>query len=300
MSQAPAVPTILEAIEASGPQFKRVERSIGAILIDAGRLTPQEAERILEVQREQGLPFGETGIRLGMLTSEDISFALSRQFGHPSVTPGKSTISEELVAAYKPSSAQGEALRALRDKLLHRWFGTAPERRSLAVISPSRGEGRSFIAANLAIVFSQLGRRTLLIDADMRNASQHRLFGVDNRAGLSAMLSGRCGPEAVQPIPALPGLHVLPAGVAPPNPPELLERDIFSESLQQLGRQFQIMLLDTPAAAETGDAHTATIRAGAALMVIRKHATRVGLARAVAHNCSQASAAVVGTVVNDF
>ncbi len=300
MSYTPAVPVLRQGIEASDTQFKRAEHSIGTILIDAGRLTTEEAGRILKVQREQGLFFGEVGIALGVLNSADIDFALSRQFRYSSLTPGKSAVSEDLVAAYEPSSVQGEALRALRDKLVQRWFGTAPGRTSLAVISPGRDEGRSFIAANLAVAFSQLGRRTLLIDADMRNASQHRLFGVANRAGLSAMLSGRCGTEAVQPILAFPGLHVLTAGVKPPNPPELLAQEVFPESLRQLGMHFQVILLDTPAAAETGDAQTVAMRAGAAFMVVRKHATHIALARAVARNCSEASVAMVGTVVNDF
>ncbi|OGA47302.1 MAG: chain length determinant protein tyrosine kinase EpsG [Betaproteobacteria bacterium RIFCSPLOWO2_12_FULL_62_13] len=285
---------------AAGTQPKRGERPIGAILIDAGRLTLEDAERILRLQREQGLRFGEAATQLGVLTGADIAFALSRQFDYPYLLRGESAVSEDLVAAYDPFSPQVEALRTLRSQLMLRWFDTELERKALAIVSAGRGEGRSFIAANLAVVFSQLGEHTLLIDADMRNPCQHKLFGLENRVGLSGLLAERCGTEAIQRIPALLDLSVLPAGAGPPNPSELLARPLFSQLLQELGKEFDVILLDTPAAAETGDAQTVIMRAGAALIVVRKNATRMSQVRDIADTTTQASATVVGTVLNEF
>ncbi len=276
------------------------ERSIGAILINTGRLRLEDAECIVRLQREQGLRFGDAATQLGLLTRADIEFALSRQFVYPYLLRGESNVRENVIAAYEPFSPQAEALRALRSQLMLRWFDSDPARTTLAVVSAARNEGRSFIAANLAVVFSQLGERTLLIDADMRNPCQHDLFGLDNRAGLSAVLSGRGGPEAILRVPALFDLSVLPAGVQPPNPLELLAQQRFPQLLHGLAKKFDVILLDSPAAAEYADAQTLAVRAGAALIVARKNATRMWQVRGVSDTVIQASATVVGTVLNDF
>jgi protein-tyrosine kinase len=279
---------------------KRDGRSIGEILIDAGRLRPEDAERILRLQREDGLRFGDAAVRLGLLTQADIEFAVSRQFDHPYLLSGESRVSEKLVAAYSTSGPQVEALRALRSQLMLRWFDSDPSRKALAIVSAARNEGRSFIAANLAVMFSQLGERTLLIDADMRNSSQHELFGLHNRVGLSAVLSGRAGHEAIQRIPSLLDLSVLPSGAAPPNPVELLARPLFQQLLNDLAQTFDCILLDSPPTAGCTDAHTVAARAGAALIVTRKNVTSVGQVRGVFDAVSQVGATVVGTVLNDF
>jgi protein-tyrosine kinase len=276
------------------------ERLIGAILVEAGRLTPENAERILRLQRDEGLRFGDAGTRLGLLTPADIEFALSRQFSYAYLLRGESKVSEELVAAYEPLSQPSEALRVLRNQLMTRWFDGNRADKALAIISAERKEGRSFLAANLAVVFSQLGAHTLLIDADMRNSRQHGLFGLDNRAGLSAVLSGRAGLDAIQRIPGLLDLAVLPAGVQPPNPHELLARALFPKMLEELERKFDVILLDSPAAALYADAQTVAVRAGAALIVARKNAARMWRVRGVSDTVSQASTTIVGAVLNDF
>ena len=279
---------------------KRGDRSIGAILIDAGRLKPEAAESILRLQREQGLLFGDAAMQLGLLTKEDIEFAIARQFDYPYLLRGRSAVSEDLIAAYAPFTPQVEALRALRSQLMLRWFDADVAHKALAVVSAERNEGRSFIAANLAIVFSQLGEHTLLVDADMRNPSQHLCFGLDNRAGLSAVLTGRGGPDVIQRIPALRDLSVLPAGVPPPNPSELLARPEFAQLLKELATEFDILIIDTPAAADTADAQTITMRAGGGLIVVRKNASRAWRVRGIADHAIQTSATIVGTVLNDF
>jgi protein-tyrosine kinase len=280
--------------------LKATERSIGGVLIHAGRLRPEDAEQILRLQREKGLRFGEAAKELGLLTQADIEFALSRQFDYPYLQRGESKVSEEIVAAYAPFSSQAETLRAVRSQLMLRWFDNDPARKALAIISAARKEGRSYIAANLAVVFSQLGERTLLIDADLRHARQHKFFGLEDRAGLSAVLSGRAGLEAIQRIPALLNLSVLPAGVLPPNPQELLARPLFAQLLHELPAHFDIILLDSPAAAETSDAQTLAVRAGAALIVARRNAARLWRVRGISDSMLQAKATIVGAVFNDF
>jgi protein-tyrosine kinase len=274
--------------------------TIGTVLIEAGRLTSEGAERILRLQREEGLRFGDAAIRLGLLNAGDVQFALSRQFHYPYLTHGNSAVSEELVAAYDPFGARAESLRALRSQLTLRWFDNDPSRKALTIVSAARKEGRSFIAANLAVVFAQLGERTLLIDADLRHPRQHALFGLENHVGLSAVLAGRGGPETVQHVPALPKLSVLPAGALPPNPQELLAGPIFPKLLHQLAEQLDVILLDSPAAADAADAQILAVRSGAALIVARTNATRMWRVQGVTDSVVQARATIVGSVLNDF
>jgi receptor protein-tyrosine kinase len=295
MADSSFIPTLTES---SLPQHD--DRSIGTILVKAGRLTPENVERILRLQREQDLLFGDAAAQLGLLTPADIELALSRQFSHPYLLSGESKVSKELVAAYAPSSPQSEALRALRSQLMLRWIDGTPGHKALAIISAERKEGRSFLAANLAVLFSQLGAHTLLIDADMRNPSQHNFFGLDNGGGLSEALSGRVNPVTIKHISGLPDLWVLTAGTPPPNPLELLARPKFSKLFGELRQKFDVILFDSPAATEFADAQTLAMRAGAALIVVRRNATRMWQVRGVSDLVAQGSANVVGTVLNDF
>jgi receptor protein-tyrosine kinase len=288
----------VSALEHIGP--KDADRLIGAILVEAGRLKAEDAERTLQLQREQGMRFGEAAIRLGLVSVADIEFALALQFGYRCPVRGESKISESLVAAYTASGPEVEAMRALRGHLMQRWFDGGPARKALAVVSAVRNEGRSFIAASIAVIFSRLGQRTLLIDADMRHPSQHKIFGLENRVGLSTLLAGRARHEAIQPIPALPDLSALPAGAAPPNPQELLARPLFARQLNEFALAYDVIILDTPSAAECTDGHTAAARTGAALVVARKNVSRAVSARSLCDAVKQAGAAVVGSVLNDF
>lgn len=276
-----------------------VERSIGAILIDNGRLTAIDAEKILREQKVSKARFGDAAMKLGLLTQSDIDFALARQFDYPYLGVDDQSISEEVIAAFKPFSPAVEQLRALRTQLMLRWFGADQTRKGLAIVSPSDRDGRSFVAANLAVVFSQLGERTLLIDADLRTPRQHQLFKLDNSAGLSAVLSGRVNPLAApHKVLALLDLSVLPAGATPPNPQELLSRDLFSNVLAQYGEAYDVIILDTPSVTKSADAQTIAARAGAAMIVARNHVTPLSALQGLVGKLQNSNVTVVGSLLN--
>jgi protein-tyrosine kinase len=275
-------------------------RALGAILVDAGRLDAGATEQILHRQREHGQRFGQAAISLGLLTAADVELGLARQFDFPYLLQGDSALSEELVLAYQPFGAQAEALRMLRSELLQRWFGAGRRQHALAITSAHAQEGRSFLAANLAVAFSQLGKRTLLIDADLRQPRQHALFGLPNGMGLSALLSGRAGLAAIAPIAGLPGLSVLGSGIAPPNPAELLARPAFAQLLDELAHSYEVVLIDTPAALDCVDARGVAASAGAALVVARKDASALGAVTQLAATMGQGGIAVLGAVLNEF
>ena len=276
------------------------DRSIGAILIKLGRLSVADAEKVMRYQVERNVRFGDAALALGVLTPADIEFALSRQYDYPYLLRGESNISADVVAAYEPFTSRVESLRALRNQLMWRWFDTGEERRVLAIAGAERGDGRSFLAANLAVVFSQQGQRTLLIDADMRNPRQHEIFSLESRVGLSSVLSGRNGIDAVQRVPALVDLSVLTAGAPPPNPSELLGRPSLGQMLRELAPKYDVILIDTPASSECSDVQMVAGRAGAALVVTRQNVSHVNQVRDLIGSLTEARAHLVGTVLNNF
>jgi protein-tyrosine kinase len=281
-------------------KVRNADRSIGAILIDAGRLTAQDAERIINFQKQSDLRFGEAGIELGLISESDVLYALSLQFDYPYLQPGPNKpISPEVVAAYKPFSPEGEGLRALRSQLQLRWFDAKGANTSLAVVGASRGEGRSYLAANLAVTFAQLGERTLLIDADMRTPRQHKLFKIENQTGLSNLLAGRMQDQVVTFVHGIPGLAVLPSGPIPPNPGELLSRPALPRILQQSMSTFDVVLIDTPAIELGPDALLLARGAGAALMLARTNLTRTAQFDDALGAMAESNVFVVGSVLVD-
>lgn len=275
-------------------------RTIGDILVAAGRLSPADAARIALRQHQEKSQFGDAARALNLLTKEDIDFALSKQFDYAYLPEQDTSLSHELVAAYKPFSRVGENLRDVRSQLMLRWFNADTARKVLAVVSPGAGEGRSFCAANLSIVFAQQGERTLLIDGDLRAGRQQALFKLGKGAGLSGLLAGRTGlEEAAQAVPGLPGLAVLAAGAVPPNPQELLGRPAFSELLSLAARAFDVVIIDTPAGAAFADAEIIASRAGAALMLARQNISLLPQAAQLAKRLQDSGVALVGSVLND-
>ena len=276
----------------------RANSHIGALLVDSGKITQDEADRVMRLQREKGLRFGDAAIKLGLVTGSDIEQALARQFEFPYLIPGTSSLSGALVAAYAPFDKKVEIFKAIRSQLMLRWFNLDLGSKHLAIVSPGRKEGRSYFASNLAVVFSQLGERTLLVDADMRNPCQHALFNLENRAGLSTLLSGRAETDLIEHIEALPDLSILPAGPVPPNPQELLGRPLFQKLLADLAKEFDVRILDTPPAGANADAQTIAARAGGALMVARRHHTPARSVKAFSSQLSGLGATLMGAVMN--
>ena len=257
---------------------------------------------MLAYQRTHNLRFGEAAVRLGLISEAEVQFALSRQFAYAYLrkVPGEARgLSDEIVAAYQPFSSRVEQLRAIRSQLMLRWFDRAEERQVLTIVGAERGEGRTYLAANLAVVFAQLGERTLLIDADMRTPRQHLLFSLENRTGFSTMLAGRLREEAIVRIPDLAGLSVLPAGPTPPNPLELLNRLNFEEFMIGVRGLYDVVIVDTPAMTVGEDAAMIAVKTGAALAVARSGSTRVAAFTDLVQGLMDAGVAVVGSVLNE-
>lgn len=279
-------------------QFGR-SRSIGQILVDAGRISPDAAARIASSQSDQGLRFGEAGVKLNLITLADIEFALARQFEYPYLDPSEKRINQSLVTAFQPFSECAEQLRSLRTRLLMHLVANDTSPRSIAIQGSVRGEGCSFIAANLAVVFSQMGERTLLIDANLRNPSLHQLFGIDAAPGVSEILMGRAGPECIVTVEQFLGLSVLPAGSRAPNPQELLIRSGLSDLLRNAVSRYDVVIVDTPAASTCADAQIVAARCGASVVVARRNVTDARAFRRLQSSLREAAVSLAGVVFND-
>ncbi|MDM7948599.1 polysaccharide biosynthesis tyrosine autokinase [Hydrogenophaga sp.] len=284
----------------NAPERAMPRGTIGEILIERGLIKPEDVKTILERQRIFEEPFGEAAIALKLLKRHDLDAALTKQFNYGYVLDADTRLDPALVTAFKPFSRTSEEFRALKSQLMLRWFNGDPRRRLLAVVSQRPRDGRSFVAANLAVVFAQQGQRTLLIDADLRKPRIATWFHTNHTAGLTGILSGRTGLEAVQGFSALPGLRVLPAGATPPNPQELVSMPAFGQTLDQVQEHFDVVLIDTPAVDGVSDAEIIAARAGAALIVVRKHRSPLRGVSDVAGRLQDTGVAVVGTMLNHY
>jgi chain length determinant protein tyrosine kinase EpsG len=275
-----------------------LDSSMGALLRDSGKLSADDAERVLRIHQDLGIRFGEAAVRLGLVSEDDIQQALAQQFAYPYLQKGQARLSTELVAAYEPFSPQVEALRAIRSQLMLRWF--ARGRRALAIAGVAPEDGASLFASNLALVFSQLGEQTLLVDANLRSPRQQERFALRARQGLSDLLAGRADLDVIAPVAPFVDLSVLPAGTLPPNPQELLAREGFRKLNIQLESRYDVVLYDLPPFTAGADALAVAGRAGGVLLVACKHRSRIADVSRMAEQMAEAGAEVVGSVVVEF
>lgn len=276
------------------------DRSIGSIIAETRNLSAEQVEKILRHQREKGIRFGEAAIALGFANADDVLFALSQQFHYPYAPAEQRKANPELVALNQPFGVQAESFRAIRSQVMLRVFNDTQERRALAVVSPDTQDGKTFFSANLAVTLAQLGGRTLLVDADLRHPRQHQVFGIENNAGLSGILSGRAESKVIQQVPGVPSLFVLPVGITPPNPLELVERPAFGLLMRELVSKFDQVVVDTPAAVYGSDSAVVAARCGAALVVARKNRSRLVSLEDLVANLSESPAKLAGVIVNEF
>jgi protein-tyrosine kinase len=273
------------------------EKSIGDIIRHTNNLTADQVEKVLAHQKQHGLKFGESAVALGFVKREDVLWALSQQFSYPYSSQGPA-VSAELHVASSPFSEVAEAFRDLRSQIITQAYGENMPRKAVAVVSPDIGDGKSFFAANIAVAFSQLGGRTLLVDADMRTPRQQEIFGIESATGLSGILSGRTETNVIKPVEELPSLYVLPVGVVPPNPLELVQRPAFALLMRELLLKFDYVIVDTPAAVHGSDARVIAGACGAAVAIGKAGSTNMDQMRKLTTAITKTSANLVGVILN--
>jgi capsular exopolysaccharide synthesis family protein len=201
-----------------------------------------------------------------------------------------------LLAYHQPSALEAEAYKSLRTSL---YFSTRGERHKvIQITSPNMGDGKSTLAANLAICIAQSGKTVVLVDADCRRPRLHRLFGLRGELGLTSVIVGECGPqEAVRPT-EVPHLSVLPCGPRPTNPAELLTSPKFEELLNELRGQYDFVLVDSPPLLAVTDPCVVAARADGVLLTIRVSKNGRPAAERAKELLTGMGANVLGVVVN--
>jgi polysaccharide biosynthesis transport protein len=189
-----------------------------------------------------------------------------------------------------------ESLRAIRTNVL---FSSAEEgSRSVVVTSTAPGEGKTMVAANLAVALAQAGQRVLLVDADMRKPRIHTVFQRPQQPGLSNALVGNAKSSECVHKTSVAGLWVMPAGTSSPNPAELLGSKRFKEFLGSLGQHFDWVIVDTPPVMAVTDASIVAHLVTGVLFVVRSDMTSRQAAQRAVNQLDQARARFIGAVLN--
>lgn len=272
--------------------------NIGRMLVEQGKITLEEADRVRHLQEEEGLRFGDAAMRLGLVCESDIQQIHAHHFDYPCQPAGPGIFPASLTAAYQPFSAEVEMLRTVRSQLMLRWFAAGNKKLAIASVNP--GDGNSMFAANLSVVFSQLGNPTLLVDANLRRPRQHEIFSLNHGHGLTDLLSGHSGLEMLVRAETFLDLSILPAGASVPNPQELINRSAFGVMNEKLCERFDVILYDTPAFSSAADCLTIASRAGGVLLVVRKNHTRVADLTVFSDQLRRSGTEIVGSVMVSF
>ena len=276
-----------------------VDQSIGSLLRSTRRITDDQVQEVLGYQREHGVRFGEAAVALKLVSHDDVVWALSQQFHYP-YAPSDAISNPEVIVAASPFSDESEVFRELRSQLLLGALNPAEPKRALAVLSPNVGDGKTYVAANLAAAFSQLAGRTLLIDADMRTPRLQDVFGLGpSLAGLSGILSGRADADVIRHVTGLPNLFVLPAGAVPPNPLELVQHPAFGILMAEMLNKFDHVVVDTPAVTHGADSRVIAAKCGAALVVGRRGRSRMDAVDRLTNSLSRITDRLAGIVLNE-
>lgn len=207
---------------------------------------------------------------------------------------------EQLTAVYSPSpyDPHYERIRALRTELLLR-RNSIDSAYMIALISPCPGEGRSRLAAELAIAFAQMNRPTLLVDADLRNPQQHILFDTDNQHGLAEAIESGTTPK-LHSVRRLPRMSVLTAGDIPPNPPELLSSNRFALMIEEWRNKFEFVVIDTSPVMFFSDGIAVANLVGSVLTLSRAQRTSYKHMHSMLRQLTPTHAQVLGGVINHF
>lgn len=205
--------------------------------------------------------------------------------------------SRHLIAKLNPRSPIAEQYRTIRTNL--QFASVDEELNTILVTSASPEEGKSMTAANLAVVYSQQGKRVLLVDADLRKPTVHYTFRLNNIRGLSNLLVGELSvSETILPSD-IDNLDVLTCGPIPPNPSELLGSNRMKQFIETASSEYDLIIFDTPPVLAVTDAQVLANVVDGTLLVIRSKSTEYEAAITAKETLERAQAKLLGTVLND-
>ncbi len=189
-----------------------------------------------------------------------------------------------------------EAYRSLRTSI--QYSGIDTELQSLVVTSSIPSEGKSTVAANLARSFSEMDKKVLLIDADLRKPTIHKKLQLSNQVGLSDLIVQKLNPtEVIQKVDNQ--FHVLTAGKIPPNPAELVGSEKMSQLLSYLKETYDYIVIDTPPVLSVTDPQLLALKADGTLLVVRAEKTKQKVVQTAFKELKKLNVNVIGSILND-
>jgi capsular exopolysaccharide synthesis family protein len=211
-----------------------------------------------------------------------------------------------LVAASSPRSQAAEAYRTLRTNI--QFSSLDRDIRTLLVTSPDANEGKTTILANLAIMFTESGRRVIVVDCDLRRPRLHALFELQESPGMTTMVLDESAEAPLQ-ATMIPQLWLLASGPLPPNPSELLASERMVRIIARLADQADmvlfdsppvgVVLFDSPPVGAVSDAAVLATRVDGVLLVVDAGRTRRDVARQAKEQLDRVGARLLGTVLNN-
>jgi len=300
--------------------MENADQAVASALVLLFKLPEEAIKSIRDSAAALGVSFNEAALHTGLVTENELAEAQEwvarqdRQQGRSLVELAllRDSSRRELVVwegerlqpgpevliAHQPDHPRSEGIRGLRTELLLRTSG----RRGAAIfalLSPGAGEGRSQLCAELAVAFAQLGNKTLLVDADMRNPKQHALFRADNQLGLAqALEEGKV--QRLHGVEGVPQMALLTSGTLPPNPLELLSGGRFESMVVDWRRGFDFVLIDTPPTSKFSDGMAIATIASNVVVLSRAKVTTFAALTEMRRRLETTRARVLGAVINSF
>jgi protein-tyrosine kinase len=296
------------------------EKELSAVMVALYHLSSDQIELVHQATRTAHMGFGEAAVHIGIVTQGELDAAidvllhrvrerevsivetairLRSQARNVAVRRAeKVSPGSEVILAHDPQNPRSERIGALRTALLL-LDETPSQTQALALLSPGPAEGRSLLAAELAIAFSQLRRPTLLVDADLRHPRQHMLFGAENSRGLAQALA-QGGASQMLAVDKLEHLSLLTAGPIVANPLELLSDGRFGRMLSDWRQEYDFIVIDTPPVSHYADGLTIATTAGRALVLSRAAVTMRKDMKDMMRRLGSTQARVVGAVLSSF
>ncbi len=258
-------------------------------------LSAPQIEKIYARAIQHKEPFGKAAIHLGLATAKDVKAALAIQFGYHFDKSENVKVPPALVTVAQPFSDMAEGFRLLRTELLTNENGDGARLISIAGAAP--GTGSSLVAANLAIAFAQLGRRTLLIDARLRNPQQANLFATKAQYGLEDLVDGSAKlADALTPC-CIRNLSLLASPAKSHDPQAILSSQGFAHFIGEASHQFDSVVIDTTTGTKVADGRYVWALTKSVLLVARKNNSRVDDLRKLSRHIQSCGANAVGTVM---
>ena len=195
------------------------------------------------------------------------------------------------------SSLVKESYKTIRTNLIYALAGA--ERKVIAISSPTPSDGKSTTSSNLAVTIAQTGNSVLLIDADLRKPTIHKLFRVTNEEGLSKVLSKQTSVETAIKRDVKPNLSLITSGPIPPNPSELLSMPIYEQTINELAEQFDYIIIDTPPVNIVSDCQLVVRAVQGVVFVVRYKVSQYKDLELAAENIRNIDGNILGVVIND-